>query len=53
MLINLDKHLFDSGYIVGMKPKEKTLRTYMPLITEKSMIDSYIDILETSLKKVI
>ena len=50
-LSKLDKHIFDSGFIVGMKPKEKTLRTYMPLITEKSMIDSYIDILETSLSK--
>lgn len=49
-LSNLDKHLFDSGYIVGMKPKEKTLRTYMPLITEKSMIDSYMKALAMGLE---
>lgn len=46
MLEALDKQLFETGYIVGMKPFERTLRTYLPFIADKTMIDSYISALE-------
>lgn len=50
-LMELDKQLFENGFIVGMKPKEKVLRTYNPLITEAYMIDHYLEVLEVLLRK--
>ncbi len=48
-MANLDKQLFNAGFIVGMKPKERTLRTYISLIADKFMIDSYLAALDACL----
>ena len=45
----LDKLLFDRGYIVGMKPLQKTLRTYLPFVADEGMIDCYAAVLEQCL----
>lgn len=38
----LDRQLFEAGYIVGMKPAQRTLRTYAPLVLKQNMIDDYL-----------
>lgn len=50
-LLELDKLLFINGFVVGIKPNDKVLRTYNPLITETYMIDNYLEVLEVLLKK--
>ena len=47
----LDRQLFEAGYIVGMKPVQRTLRTYAPLIADKSMFDSYLSALVALMKQ--
>lgn len=42
----LDKKIFEEGYIVSMKPIQKTLRTYILFVADKTMINSYISTLE-------
>jgi len=37
-----DQKLFDNGIIAGVKPKERVIRTYCPLIVTEDMIDRYI-----------
>lgn len=45
-LYEIEKKLFELGFIVGVKPNERVIRTYCPLIITKEMIDSYIDALQ-------
>lgn len=52
-LVKLDKILFSRGFIVGMKPKEKVLRTYNPLMLDKTMVDSYIENLDNCLRELL
>lgn len=49
-LAELDKLLFENGVIVGMKPKERILRTYAPLVIQEGMINSYMEILHSCLE---
>lgn len=52
-LNSIHKQLFDSGFIVGLKPATKVLRFYPPLIIEESMIDSMVMMLDVILDEVI
>lgn len=52
-LVKLDKILFSRGFIVGMKPKDKVLRTYNPLISDKTMVDSFIENLDICLRELL
>ncbi len=45
----LDMKLFGAGYVVGTKPLQKTLRTYIPLVADHAMIDSFIAALQKCL----
>lgn len=45
-LCEIEKKLFEQRFIVGVKPNERVIRTYCPLIITKEMIDSYIDALQ-------
>ena len=38
----IDHQLFEQGIIAGVKPKERVVRTYCPLIVSKEMIDRYL-----------
>ena len=42
VLRQTDQKLFDNGIIAGVKPKERVIRTYCPLIVTEDMIDRYI-----------
>ena len=46
-MMEIEKQLFEQSYIVAVKPKERVIRTYCPLIITKEMVDSYL----TALKK--
>lgn len=52
-MTDIEKELFDRGFIVGIKVKERVIRTYCPLIVTKEMIDEYITALKCVLEKVI
>lgn len=53
MMSTMEECLFDKGFIVAVKPVERVIRTYCPLIISKEMIDSYLETLESVLKEVI
>lgn len=44
-MIEIEKKLFHQGFIVGVKPKERVIRTYCPLIVTPEMVDRYINTL--------
>ncbi len=48
----IGRGLFDRGMIAGVKPKERVIRTYCPLIITTDMIDEYIRALKDVLLNV-
>ncbi|MEA5039214.1 MAG: aminotransferase class III-fold pyridoxal phosphate-dependent enzyme [Clostridiaceae bacterium] len=48
-----DQMLFDCGIIAGVKPRERVIRTYCPLIVTEDMIDRYMQNLKFVLERVI
>lgn len=51
MMSTLEESLFDKGMIVAVKPADRVIRTYCPLIISKDMIDSYLSTLESVLEE--
>lgn len=51
-MLDIEKSLFEQGFIVGIKPNERVIRTYCPLIIESKMIDEYISALKNILHQI-
>lgn len=49
IMIEIEKKLFDQGFIVGVKPNERVIRTYCPLIITIEMVNQYINTLRSLL----
>lgn len=52
-LREVDRQLFEHGVIAGVKPRERVIRTYCPLIVTKEIIDIYLQTLKKILQNVI
>ena len=48
----IDRQFFEHGIIAGVKPKEKVIRTYCPLIVTKENLDVYLKTLSKILQLV-
>ena len=50
VMMEIEKGLFEKGMIVAVKPADKVIRTYCPLVISKDMIDAYLGALESVLQ---
>lgn len=41
-MLEIERSLFELGFIIGVKPNERVIRTYCPLIITMDLIDDYI-----------
>jgi len=41
-MCEIDRLFFEHGIIAGVKPKERVVRTYCPLIVTKEILDIYL-----------
>lgn len=48
-MLEIERNLFEQGFIVGIKPNERVIRTYCPLIITTEMIREYITALKSIL----
>ena len=52
-MLTIEKTLYEKGVIVAVKPQQKVIRTYCPLIISNDMIDEYMETLESVLRLVL
>ncbi|MGM9638833.1 MAG: aspartate aminotransferase family protein [Butyricicoccaceae bacterium] len=50
-MMEIEARLFDRGFIVSVKPQERVIRTYCPLIITEEMIDGYLSALGAVLRE--
>ncbi len=51
-MLEIEKNLFEQGFIVGIKVNERVIRTYCPLIVTTEMINEYVAALKNVLRNV-
>lgn len=49
-MLGIESSLFEQGFVVGVKPQERVIRAYCPLIVTTEMINQFIDALKNVLR---
>lgn len=52
-MMAIEKELYEKGFVVAVKPYQRVIRTYCPLIITNDMIDKYLAELEAVLRKIL